>query len=61
MQLTDAIRDLSATRGVELTGDRYDIGNIPSWLQANIRMALNDDGGEMKEAVEKILRSELNE
>lgn len=61
LQLTDAIRDLPSARGVELEGDRYDIGNIPSWLQANIRMALKDDGGEMKEAVERILRSELDE
>jgi len=61
LQLTDAIRQLSAARGVELEGDRYDIGNIPSWLQANIRMALREDEGEMNEAVERILRSELDE
>ena len=61
LQLTDAIRELSAARGVELEGDRYDIGNIPSWLQANIRMALKDEDGEMKEAVEGILRSEVDE
>lgn len=38
LELTDALRKLSAVRGVELQGDRYDIGNIPSWLQANIEI-----------------------
>lgn len=61
LQLTDAIRMLSAVRGVELEGDRFDIGNIPSWLQANIRMALDHDEGEMNDAVERLLRSELDE
>jgi UTP--glucose-1-phosphate uridylyltransferase len=61
LQLTDAIQKLSAARGVELEGDRYDIGNIPSWLQANVRMALKHDDGQMNESVERILRSELNE
>jgi UTP--glucose-1-phosphate uridylyltransferase len=60
-QLTDAIRKLSAVRGVELQGDRFDIGNIPSWLQANIEMALHHDGGEMNEAVEQLIREQLNE
>lgn len=61
LQLTDAIRKLSAVRGVELHGDRYDIGNIPDWLRANVRMALKHDEGDMNEAVEEILRSELKE
>lgn len=61
LQLTDAIRKLSTVRGVELDGDRYDIGNIPSWLQANIQMAIEHDDGEMNRAVERLLRSELDE
>jgi UTP--glucose-1-phosphate uridylyltransferase len=55
LQLTDAIRELDDVRGVELDGDRYDIGNIPSWLQANIEMALRHDDGEMNEAVRELL------
>ena len=58
LQLTDAIRKLDAVRGVELDGDRYDIGNIPSWLQANIEMALHHDDGEINKAVEKLLREQ---
>jgi UTP--glucose-1-phosphate uridylyltransferase len=61
LQLTDAIRKLSSVRGVVLKGDRYDIGNIPQWLQANIQMALKHDSGEMNRAVEELLRSELHE
>ncbi|MEZ3172382.1 UTP--glucose-1-phosphate uridylyltransferase GalU [Halorubrum sp. RMP-47] len=56
LQLTDAIRKLDSVRGVELDGDRYDIGNIPSWLRANIDMALNHDDGEMNEAVEDLIK-----
>jgi UTP--glucose-1-phosphate uridylyltransferase len=59
LQLTDAIRELDSVRGVELDGDRYDIGNIPSWLQANIEMALKHDDGEMNEAVEELLREQV--
>jgi len=55
LQLTDAIRKLDHVRGVELEGDRYDIGNIPSWLQANIEMALHHDDGEMNDAVANLL------
>jgi UTP--glucose-1-phosphate uridylyltransferase len=59
LQLTDAIRKLPAVRGVELEGDRYDIGNIPDWLQANIRMAIEHDDGEMHDAVRELLEQEL--
>lgn len=55
LQLTDAIRKLDSVRGVELSGDRYDIGNIPSWLQANIEMALHHDDGEMNAAVADLI------
>jgi UTP--glucose-1-phosphate uridylyltransferase len=61
LQLTDAIRKLPSTRGVELQGDRFDVGNIPDWLQANIQMALTHDDGDMNEAVEALLRSPLDE
>jgi hypothetical protein len=54
-QWVDAIRELDSVRGVELDGDRYDIGNIPSWLRANIQMALTHDDGEMNHAVEALL------
>ncbi len=56
-QLTDAIRELESVRGVELDGDRYDIGNIPSWLQANIEMALHHDDGKMNDAVTNLLNN----
>jgi UTP--glucose-1-phosphate uridylyltransferase len=59
LQLTDAIRKLEQVRGVELAGDRYDIGNIPSWLQANVEMALQHDDGEMNEAVEALLAEQF--
>jgi UTP--glucose-1-phosphate uridylyltransferase len=61
LQLTDAIRKLPAVRGVELRGDRYDIGNIPDWLRANIQMALTHDDGEMNEAVENLIREQLDD
>lgn len=61
LQLTDAIRKLDHIRGVELAGDRYDIGNIPSWLQANIDMALHHDDGEMNEAVAALIREYADE
>jgi UTP--glucose-1-phosphate uridylyltransferase len=53
--LTDAIRKLDDVRGVELQGDRYDIGNIPSWLRANLDMALQHDTGDMNAAVRELL------
>ncbi|XGI84235.1 UTP--glucose-1-phosphate uridylyltransferase GalU [Halorutilales archaeon Cl-col2-1] len=59
LQLTDAIRKLDDVRGVELEGDRYDIGNIPSWLRANIEMSLQHDDGDMNNAVEELLEEEL--
>ncbi|TKX61413.1 UTP--glucose-1-phosphate uridylyltransferase GalU [Halorubrum sp. GN12_10-3_MGM] len=55
LQLTDAIRKLDTVRGVELDGDRYDIGNIPSWLEANVEMALKHDDGDINAAVEAFL------
>jgi len=61
LQLTDAIRKLPSVRGVELRGDRYDIGNIPDWLKANIQMALKHDEGDMNEAVEQLLQGEFSE
>jgi len=61
LQLTDAIRKLDHIRGVELSGDRYDIGNIPSWLAANIEMALYHDNGEMNEAVETMIQEYVDE
>lgn len=61
IQLTDALRELSSIRGVELDGDRYDIGNIPDWLRANIEMAMYHDNGEMNEAVEEMIREYVDE
>lgn len=60
LQLTGAIRKLPSVRGVELQGDRYDIGNIPDWLQANVRMAIKHDDGEMHDAVRELLEKELD-
>ncbi len=59
LQLTDALRALDDVRGVELDGDRYDIGNIPNWLQANIEMALRHDDGEMNAAVTELLEEQF--
>lgn len=61
LQLTDAIRQLPSVRGVEMVGERYDIGNIPDWLQANVQMALEHDEGEINEAVEQLLRQKRHE
>lgn len=61
LQLTDALRKLSSIRGVELDGSRFDIGNIPDWLRANIEMALHHDDGEMNNAVEVLIREYANE
>jgi hypothetical protein len=44
---------------VELDGDRYDIGNIPSWLWANIEMSLDHDDGEMNAAVADLLQEQF--
>jgi len=60
LQLTDALRKLPAIRGVELEGDRYDIGNIPDWLRANLEMALTHDDGEMNDAVRTLVEEELD-
>jgi len=57
LQLTDAIRKLEGVRGVELEGDRYDIGNIPSWLKANLEMALKHDDGDMHDAVTELMEA----
>jgi UTP--glucose-1-phosphate uridylyltransferase len=61
LQLTDAIRKLDAVRGVELSGDRFDIGNIPDWLKANIEMALSHDDGEMNRAVRQLIQEQVDE
>lgn len=61
LQLTDALRKLPNIRGVELEGKRFDIGNIPDWLRANIEMALCHDNGEMNDAVEGMVREYINE
>lgn len=61
LQLTDAIRKLDTVRGVTMDGDRYDIGNIPDWLRANIQMALKHDQGEMNQAVRQLLAEESYE
>lgn len=58
LQLTDALSKLESVRGVELDGARYDIGNLPSWLKANIEMALRHDDGEMNVAVKELLEGQ---
>jgi len=60
LQLTDAIRRLGDVRGVVLEGDRYDIGNIPDWLRANVRMAFDHDDGEMNAAVERLIHDQVD-
>lgn len=61
LQLTDAIRKLSDVRGVELQGERYDIGNIPDWLRANVEMALRHDDGDMNAAIDELLQEWTHE
>jgi UTP--glucose-1-phosphate uridylyltransferase len=61
LQLTDAIRQVDAVRGVELKGDRFDIGNIPGWIQANVEMALTHDTGELNEAVRRLISEHTDE
>ncbi|AKH97432.1 UTP--glucose-1-phosphate uridylyltransferase GalU [Halanaeroarchaeum sulfurireducens] len=61
IQLTDAIRKLDTMRGVELQGDRFDIGTIIDWLQANVEMALEYDDGKMNDAVKQLLQEQLND
>lgn len=58
LELTDAMRELSAIRGTEIEGDRYHIGNVPDWLEANIRMALRHDDGELNDVVKETLERE---
>ena len=53
LELTDAMRELSAIRGTEIEGDRYHIGTVPDWLEANIRMALRHDDGQLNETVRR--------
>lgn len=58
LELTDAMRRLSSIRGTEIEGDRYHIGTVPDWLEANIRMALRHDDGELHSVAERALRKE---
>ena len=59
LELTDAMRKLSAIRGTEIDGDRYHIGTVPDWLEANIRMALRHDDGQLNEVVKQTIEDEL--
>jgi len=61
LEITDAMRRLSSIRGTRLQGDRYHIGTVPDWLEANIRMALRHDDGELCSTAERALRNELGE
>ncbi|PSQ05027.1 UTP--glucose-1-phosphate uridylyltransferase [Halobacteriales archaeon QS_5_68_33] len=60
LELTDAMRELSAIRGTEIEGDRYHIGTVPDWLEANIRMALRHDDGQLNETVRRTIEDELD-
>ncbi|WEL20546.1 UTP-glucose-1-phosphate uridylyltransferase [Halorhabdus sp. BNX81] len=59
LQLTDAIRKLDHVRGLPLEGDRFDIGTLIDWLEANVEMALEHDEGEMNTAVRDVLQAQL--
>ncbi|EMA53031.1 UTP-glucose-1-phosphate uridylyltransferase [Halococcus salifodinae DSM 8989] len=61
LQLTDAINELPAVRGTESAGRRYDIGDIPSWLEANIRLAMKHETGATHRAVERLLEEWTDE
>jgi UTP--glucose-1-phosphate uridylyltransferase len=54
------MRKLSAIRGTEIQGDRYHIGTVPDWLEANIRMALRHDDGQLNETVRRTIEDELD-
>ncbi|MFC7137048.1 UTP--glucose-1-phosphate uridylyltransferase [Halobaculum litoreum] len=61
IELTDAMRRLDRVRGRAVDGDRFHIGNVPDWLEANIQMALRHDDGELFETVRQTLREELED
>ena len=61
LQLTDALRKLPDVMGAELTGDRFDIGNIPSWLEANAQMALRHADGKINTAIERIIQESVDD
>lgn len=59
IELTDAMRNLSNIRGREVEGDRFHIGTVPDWLEANIQMALRHDDGKLFETVKNTLNNEM--
>lgn len=59
LQLTDALRKLDSLRGYEMEGDRFDIGNIPDWLKANVELARRAD--DELEEFEELLKGVLDE
>ncbi len=59
LQLTDAIRKLKNVRGYVTQGRRYDIGNIPDWIKANIHIAHKENYKNIE--LENYMRRLLNE
>ncbi|MDW8479560.1 MAG: UTP--glucose-1-phosphate uridylyltransferase [Xanthomonadales bacterium] len=57
LQLSDAIARLAARREVlalRIEAERYDCGQLPGWLTANLRLALRRP--ELRPAIEELLR-----
>ena len=62
IQLTDAMRELSRTKGmtaVDFEGTRYDIGNAFSYLTANVEMGLKNAsyGEQFKEYLKELAKT----
>lgn len=60
IQLTDALKRLLATEdiyAVIMDGVGYDTGNVLSWLEANIALALETEeyGAQLRESIERLL------
>jgi UTP--glucose-1-phosphate uridylyltransferase len=60
IQLTDAIRELLHTENVyavKMTSRGYDTGNVQSWLEANIMLALQTEefAGSLREGLKRML------
>ncbi len=60
IQLTDALRELLETEdmyAVKMTSTGYDTGNVQSWLEANVALALESEemGAGLRESLRKLI------
>jgi UTP--glucose-1-phosphate uridylyltransferase len=66
IQLTDALRDLlkhEEVYAVTMDSTGYDTGNILSWLEANVSLALETEefGSQLRESLERLLGGAVTE